>query len=216
MFKKTIIAVMVALLVAVPAAGIAMASGEGDGPEGNRPHRYGGKVTDVDHAGDEFTIVNRQDQSHTFKVNAATSFHGRDGSLTSFEDLSADMIVMVFAVGADEGNLVAKRVIAINPNWLKGQGTRGLVLSVEGDSFTIKNLAGDELTFLVDDDTRFVSRGGQVQSLDDLEPDMRVGVKYIEQEDGSLLAKAVIVGNPRPGRGPGNPGGPGNTGGRDQ
>lgn len=223
MSKKIIIALLITALAAVPLAGIALASGEGDGIEDHGPrNRYGGKVTAVDRSGGEFTIVNRRDQSFTFKVNEATEFHSRDGSLHSFEDLSVAMLVMVFAVGNEEGNLVAKHVIAINPNWLRGQGARGRVTAVGSSSFSIENRAGEELTFLVDDDTRFISRGGQVQSLDDLEDGMGVGVKFIEQEDGSLLAKAVLVGKPRPGHAtsgsgrPGHPGKPGRSGSPDR
>jgi hypothetical protein len=53
------------------------------------------------------------------------------------------------------------------------------------------------LTIFVDQNTRFK---GQVSGLEDLEKDMRAGVIAVEQSDGTLLAKLVVAGKPRPNR----------------
>jgi hypothetical protein len=214
MFKKILTASLIVLALAVPLTGIALADQhkpqEGGPRRGKGRNFYGGVVTNIDAASSEFSIKNRVGESVTFKVNPDTKFLSRNGELESFDDLAVEMVVGVRAVGNDEGTLVAKAVFYIDPAMLAAERAGGEVIAIGHDNFTITTRNDEELTFQVDENTRFKSRDGSLESLEDLEVGMKVGVLYVESDDGTLLAKAV---GSRIKRGPGGrPGGPGKPG----
>ena len=198
MFKKILVAALLVIALAVPLAGIALA--EQHTPEsGGARHGKGGKgyagiVTNVDGAYSDFAIENRGGEVVTFMVNPDTKFNSREGELESFDDLVAGMTVGVKAVGNDEGTLVAKSVFYIDPEMLDAQRAGGEVIAVGGANFTIMSRNEEELTFQVDENTRFMSRDGSLDGFEDLEVGMKVGVLYIENDDGTFLAKAVGTG----------------------
>jgi len=155
--------------------------------------RWGGQVEDVDTAASTFTILTRQDEVITFQVDEYTQFRSPDGEVEALSDLEPGMVVVVSAVEQSGDELLALLVIAAEPATLEGERARGTVTSVGSTSFWIENNDGEVLIFQVDGDTRFLSRGSTISGLEDLEVGMPVGVKYETQEDGSLLAKAVVV-----------------------
>jgi hypothetical protein len=55
---------------------------------------------------------------------------------------------------------------------------------------------GEEITLLVDENTRFRSRGGLVEGLEDLQAGQPLLVVYRQQPDGSYLALQVLAGRP--------------------
>jgi len=61
--------------------------------------------------------------------------------------------------------------------------------------FTLHTRKGEDLRFEVSDETRFHSRNGEVDGLEDLEPGMMAIVAAEKLEDGSLLALHVAVGS---------------------
>ena len=218
MFKKILFASLIVLALAVPLTGIALADQhepEGEGSQkGRRGKGHAGIVTNVDAAANEFSIENRAGEIVTFMVNPATKFLSRNGDLESFDDLTVGMAVGVKAVGNDQGVLVAKAVFYIDPAMLAAKRAGGEVIAVGDRSFTIKTRNGEELTFQVDENTRFKSRDGSLDGLEDLEVGMKVGVIYIETEDGTLLAKGVGTGKGGACR-PGRPDGEGRSEGPD-
>lgn len=207
MFKKIFIASLLVAALAVPLAGIALAE-QHTSENGDPCHRKGGKgmagiVTNVDAASSEFSIENRAGETVTFMVNEDTEYLSPEGELESFEDLAEGMAVGVKAVGNDEGTLVAKAVKYIDPELFNAEHAGGEVTAVGADNFTITSREGEELTFQVDEDTRWGSRDGSLESLQDLVVGMHVGVAYQESDDGSLLALGVKKLMPR---GEGRPG----------
>lgn len=150
-----------------------------------------GDVTSV--GSDSFTIQARSGDELTFQVNDETKFFGGGGTIQSLDDLEVGMIVAVKYEESSDGSLLAKVVAADLPPILFGRGAAGDVTAVGSDSFTILNLSGEEMTFAVNDETRFLSRGGVIQSLADLEVGMKVGVRYQIMDGGDLLAKIVGV-----------------------
>ncbi|MCK4978099.1 MAG: hypothetical protein KAS36_14285, partial [Anaerolineales bacterium] len=65
-------------------------------------------------------------------------------------------------------------------------------VNVSESSFTLFTRSGEDLTFSVDENTRFRSRDGSVQGLDDLQLDMVALVSAKKEANGSF--KAVVVG----------------------
>jgi hypothetical protein len=63
-------------------------------------------------------------------------------------------------------------------------------------AFTLHTRAGEDLVITVTDETRFVSRQGEIQGLEDLEAGMKAVVRGEVTADGAHIAKTVGVGTP--------------------
>ena len=161
--------------------------------------RAAGKVTAVDLAQSQFSIQTREGESLTFQVGDRTEFRSKDGSVNSLEDLKAEMPVLVIALKQDDSTLMALLVVVGS-----GEGRpelkrfAGTIMGVDSGAgtFTLKTREGEELSFQTNEETRYHSRDGSVQGLEDLQAGMAALVGAKENEDGSLLALAVAVGKP--------------------
>jgi hypothetical protein len=197
MLKKITIAVLIAFLAAAPLFGIAAA--QTDIPPGSEDGRAGGKkaLGQVTSIGESFFTTKTRNGEFTLQVTENTVFKNRDGSEASFGDLSVGRWVVGVFVQDDEGNLTARLVVLLpedfDPSNIKPVRLRGEVDKINNgqDTFTILTPDGRSLTIHVDDNTRWL---GTLTELKDLEKGMRVGVGAVEQESGSLLAKAVAAG----------------------
>jgi len=67
-------------------------------------------------------------------------------------------------------------------------------VDVAASVFTLHTRKGEDLRFQVDESTKFHSRSGEVDGLEDLQPGMMAGVAAKTLDDGSLLALRVAVG----------------------
>jgi hypothetical protein len=141
-------------------------------------------------------LETRDGESLTFSVDENTRFKIRGNEDAGLEDLEADMVAAVLAFQQEDGTLLAMRVLAGDQGALEGKAARGEITTVGTDSFTLENPGGETFTFLVNEETRFISRGSQIGGLADLETGMRAGVKYATLEDGQLVAEVVAVGQP--------------------
>lgn len=63
-------------------------------------------------------------------------------------------------------------------------------------TFTLHTRAGEDLVITVTDETRFVSRQGDIQGLEDLEAGMKAVVRGEVTADGAHIARSVGVGDP--------------------
>jgi len=150
--------------------------------------KQGGKLSSID--GQQITITSRDEQTYTFTVTEETRFASRGGEVQGLEDLELDMILMV-VFDSGSGENIARAVMVGDGALLELERVGGGVHNTANDKLTITT--GDEtLTFAVDEDTRI--RGREIDSLDDLEKGMKVFVLYQVQEDGTLLAKGILVG----------------------
>ncbi len=153
-----------------------------------------GQVTSV--GDDRFTIQDRRENEHTLLVNEDTRFRSKDGEERTFDDLQTGQWVAGVASYNPQGELVARLVITLpedfDPSQRQGRRVRGHVSSVDSsaDTFSLKTPSGEEQTVQVDG--RTIYRGG-VQSLSDLEPGMIATVGALEQDDGTLMAVAVLA-----------------------
>ncbi|OGT26465.1 MAG: hypothetical protein A2Z17_05960 [Gammaproteobacteria bacterium RBG_16_66_13] len=98
--------------------------------------------------------------------------------------LAASLLLTGVAAAEDEKPPVDVRV-------------RGEITSVEvdSDSFGLHTARGEDLVFLVNDQTRFFGPDGELGGLGDLEVGMIAGVAATKEDDGRLLALRVAAGH---------------------
>ncbi len=160
---------------------------------------HAGTITGVIPSAGTFTLQTRQGEEWTVAVDENTRYNSRAGEIAGLDDLVPDMVAMVYGSPQDEGVFLAKRVIAVDVEDLPNYDVKafGQITAVSEDSFTIQPRNGDERTFLVDEETSFRAREGEVNGLDDLEDGMFALVGAYETEDGQLLAKLIFVRAPQ-------------------
>lgn len=149
-----------------------------------------GKVIDVNAAASQFTIENREGQKTVVTTNSETVFRGE---VTSLADLEVGMLAGVVNKEAAGDGMQARLVRAGNPtSRYTGEITR---VNSSAGTFTLKTRrTGEEMTFTVDENTRF--RGREVQSLADLKAGMMVLVGAKDLGSGSYQAQ-VVAARPR-------------------
>lgn len=153
-----------------------------------------GVVTAVDPGAGKFEIETSDGRVMRFFVNDKTRYQGQ---LSSLDEMQVGWQAGVAAKADEDGKLWAVMVIAGDrPEIIRAKGTVFSV-AVGAGKFKLTKPDGTVLTIFVDENTKF---RGQVENLGDLEKDMRAGVVAIEQADGSLLARLVVAGEPRPER----------------
>lgn len=153
-----------------------------------------GVVTAVDPGAGNFEIETSDGRVMRFFVNDKTRYQGQ---LSSLDEMQVGWQAGVVAKADEDGKLWAVMVIAGDrPEIIRAKGTVFSV-AVGAGKFKLTKPDGTVLTIFVDENTKF---RGQVENLGDLEKDMRAGVVAIEQADGSLLARLVVAGEPRPER----------------
>ena len=134
----------------------------------------------------------------TFFVNENTTYKGQ---VEGFRDLEEGMRAGVGGFEDQEGNLIARVVVAgtpqnERPEIVRAQGTIKTVSPGAG-KFQLEKSDGSVLTIYVDGKTTY---RGQVDSFDDLEKGMRAGFAGYINEDGQIIARVIAAGNPRPDR----------------
>ncbi len=146
-----------------------------------------GKVIDVNPAASQFTIENREGQKTVVTTNSETVFRGE---VTSLADLEVGMLAGVVNKEAAGDGMQARLVRAGNPtSRYTGEITR---VNSSAGTFTLKTRrTGEEMTFTVDENTRF--RGREAQSLADLKAGMMVLVGAKDLGSGSYQAQVVAA-----------------------
>ena len=149
--------------------------------------RAGGRITGVNVSESSFTLHTRSGEDLIFQVNENTHYRG---AVEGLSDLQEGMVAAVGAIEQDDGTLLAVVLMARFP-LVKHAGTVTSV-DVSANTFGLNTRSGDDLTFSVDENTRFRSRDGSVQGLEDLQLDMVALVSAKKEANGSF--KAVVVG----------------------
>lgn len=148
-----------------------------------------GEVTQVNNGQSTFEILTAAGKTLTFGVDENTRFAGIIASLT---DLEKGLKVSVLAVEQEDGTLLAKLVGARNPENIQFEKIGGKISAIGADSLTITTRDGESRTFPVTDETRFASRDGSYQSLDDLEVGLPVLI-LVDRDGSPDQAAAVLV-----------------------
>jgi hypothetical protein len=185
MFKKIVLSLMAAMLIAVSISGTAFAAEED--PPGLVKAR--GEVIDVNLAAGKFQLEKPDGTVMTFFVDENTRFRGR---IESLEDLQVGWKAGVAAHDGEGSNLLAVLVIAGDPAELirvRGEVTR---VDPGAGTYQLQTQDGTEMTFLVDENTRY---GGQINSLEDLQVGWKAAVAAKETGEGSLLTLLLVAGD---------------------
>lgn len=158
--------------------------------------RVVGEITGVDMLTNSFSLHTLGGDDLRFFVTRSTRFRSPNGSTQKLSDLEVGVRALVFGIES-ESELVALVIVAAKqddiPDRVRVFGEIMGVVSTRG-SFSLEKRDGKVVTILTNERTRFRSRDGSIQGLDDLETGMVAVIIAVEQEDGGLLALVVAAG----------------------
>ena len=191
MSKKVFIPIVLAALAAVVIGLFAVdAAFAGNGGILNRFKRANGALGQVSEIkSNEFSITKRDGSEMSYHVGEETKFFDRDRNALTFADMVEGGWVLV-AAPDKEGEKPEARAVVILPEDFDPENMgvyRGVIagVSVSENEVTLKTKDEQEITFAVNEETRFA---GEAADLASLEEGMQAGIAAEEQDDGSLLA----------------------------
>lgn len=155
-----------------------------------RTNTFAGLVSSIEYGSSQFSITLENNDEVIISVNDATEFRGE---ISSICNIQTGMNVLVRTTQEKDGTHTARFVLAR----LKTEKWKGRISSIDNDSgsFELITRQSEGLTFLVNEDTRYHSRDGSIQSLEDLQSGMLGLIVAKKQSDQSWLATQIIVGN---------------------
>jgi preprotein translocase subunit YajC len=154
-----------------------------------------GQVTAVQ--ANQFTLQTRAGQERTFRFDESTRFTNPGKQELSAADLQTGGWVRVVVARRLGQPRLARGVVILSPDFVpQAYADRrflGRVTAVDAVSFTIQTRQGETLTIQVTAETVFRSRGGLIDSLDDLKAGMPVAVGADDLGDGQFQALRVLA-----------------------
>lgn len=169
-------------------------------PEGRfNLSKAAGLVRDVSPDAGTFSIETRGGDHLSFLTGDRTRYFSRDGSFEGLEDLKAGDAVRVVFARTDAG-LVAAAIQKLDlhdrPDRPRLDFRAAGEIVGQGDaSITLLTRAGERVTVVVTNQTKFRSRSGQVTEFGDLEVGMHALVAGVKTDGGELVALLVAVGD---------------------
>lgn len=157
-------------------------------PEDYNAKRVLGQVTSVSAARGLFEMESRNGEYLTFTVDENTRFIG---GVEDLADLETGMKLGVLALEQEDGPWLAKAVTTQREDGPRLDKFSGTLDSISAETLAISRGEASE-SFLVTVATRFASRNGEVQGLDDLETGMVLTIIY-DPSTNPYEAKAVLV-----------------------
>lgn len=159
--------------------------------------KYRGEIVNINLLSSTFTLnLPSGDQNLTFQVDEMTKFKGRGDSIVSLEDLQTGMIAVIAArTGSTESEqLVAVVVGAVEKDQLPDFDVRilGEVISVQGDLLIVQSRDGEQYTFQLIDETRWMGRYPRLTGPEDLREGMWIMVGGKETTEGDFDAQLVV------------------------
>jgi hypothetical protein len=157
--------------------------------------RVAGEITGVVPGQGTFSLESREGVTYNFNTNDRTRFVSRDGSVQDIHDLKKGMHAVVGAVKED-GGWLALLVAAGKPEDRPDVRLMGRIVGLGDSSLTVEKRNGETVVVAVTEATKFKSRGGKIDSFDDLKLGMPV-VIAAQEANGTLTALWIAVGEPR-------------------
>lgn len=188
MNKKTTISIIAVLVCSLIVSSTVLAA---DGPlEAGARVAYG-EVSAL--GADTITIATPQGEDLTFQVDENTRFRAPMIDSATFGDLEVGSKVAVYSRSStDLASVVVILPEEFDPSQWASVRARGEIsaIDLEANTFTIRDNAGEQKTFLVDEITRYY---GQVTDLGAMQIGLVVGVAGVETESGNLMARLIIA-----------------------
>lgn len=142
---------------------------------------------------DDLTLMVRTDGGERLVVtDELTRFRIPGVEDPSIEDISVGDPILAIGRLDEEGNLLARVVAVASGPQLRRHTLRGVITSIEGDSLGLAT-RGRQVRVVTTEDTIFRIPGVEDPGIDDLEVGDKVGVLVAPTEEGTLLAKVVVV-----------------------
>lgn len=183
---------LAAVVLAVPTTALAAE----EYPAGR--FRVAGEVTAVDEGAGTIAISSRRGEDWRVQTTSDTKYRSPGEEVEGLEDIEPGMKIL--ALGSWRGDEAEAAVVAVaDPEDLRDLGrARGEVTTIDlrDQAFSLEARDGDSLRLLVTDDTRFHSRDGEVQGLEDMEVGWHAGVVYRETDRGQVALR-IVTGPPR-------------------
>jgi hypothetical protein len=149
-----------------------------------------GQLTSASAADGTFSLQARSGQDWTFALGQGAVFLGQNKSLSA---LKPGMQVVVAGINAAQSGSPTAYLVFARQRLARYAGSISGV-DPANNTFTLTvRSSGQDVTFLVNPDTRFRSQNDQYKSLADLQPGMLAVVQAAEQGQGQWAASLVAV-----------------------
>ena len=159
----------------------------GPGPHGPRGG-VGGEVTAKTDT--NLTVQNRDGDSITVNVNEDTHVMLAETQTEgSLDDVTVGSNVGVRGPRNDDGSVDARDIVVLPAGDMAG----GRVTTVDGSTITVENPKDGEATIVTNDSTTFRLNRDEEGALSDVAVDKHVVAFGETQEDGSILARLVLI-----------------------
>jgi Flp pilus assembly protein CpaB len=161
-------------------------------PEDFDPSRLAGalgRIIAVDQAAQQFSMENRQGEEKTYGVNEETRF---TGGVDELADLQVGLPVLVKGLKQPDGSLLAQVVGARR----RVRRYAGEIMAIDegGNTLTLKlRQSEQEMTFAVDENTRFRGKDGEIAGLGDLKVGMVAVVAAQEAITGETPVARLVA-----------------------
>jgi hypothetical protein len=155
----------------------------------DRPAQTGGQVVAIE--GADITVNNREGETVVIRTDAETTFRIPGVEEAGIDDVQVDQIVIAAGVWNDDGTFDAA-VVGVPREAERRGRLLGEVVSVEGDTLTVRNRDDAEFTLLTDEETTIHILGMEDPTLSDLNEGDPVAIG-VEMRDGTLYARTIGV-----------------------
>jgi hypothetical protein len=155
-----------------------------------RRHTIRGLITSIE--GDTLTVRTRRGEVQV-DTNEDTVFRVPGVEDPGIDDLNPRDLIVAVGTWDSEQEIFTARAVSLIPRWPSHlRFIRGEVTAIEGPTIVLQALQG-EVGVVTDEQTIFRIPGVEDPGLDDLRVGDQVGTLVTRSEEGTLLAKVVIV-----------------------
>ena len=194
-FLKTYLIALLVVFVALGSAATTYAGRGGGGKGKGHGHGHGhrgasGEVTAI--SGSTLTVLNRNDESVVVNVSDSTEIYlVASQSTGTLSDTQVGSNIHVRGTKNDDGSVDATK-IKVAP---AGDRAHGKVTEVDGSTITVEHRRDGTTTTIVTDGNTVFWLNGAAASLSDVVVDKFIAAYGQTQNDGSVLARDVIIPN---------------------
>jgi hypothetical protein len=156
-------------------------------PENLPERRVGGLVQEVNSVDKTITIETRDKETLTLQFTGNTHFIGKNNTLG---DVKEGMVILAGLKGENE----PFEVVFLSTQYLvKRIGGTLSEVNTDGDTITLKTKQEEEITFSVDENTKYINRENEIKNLEDLKVGMLIVVSTKAGDQNDPLAMSIAA-----------------------